>query len=469
MPPSTPPIPPTDVVLALHTSTSIDELAPLWGELLAHHVASAPHLGDLGEVRSADESWQIRRAEYLAWWEEPLSMIFTVSEQDSPRLLGYAFVRIVPSAGSWKLGDRVGVLETLVVAAGARGRGLGRLLIEAADAHCRSHGVTTLRVSVIEGNDAHAFYSHYGAAGFTRTLLLPLPLSPTTPAGDRGPAAVSLGIDGPRGTFLERLRSRAELAFREGAFERADELFTHVLHSLADSGAAGGLPYLNVLNDHALVAYGLGRWAECEVRLREVLEGCEELAGPTAAQTIGALARLGEVLGEQGRWEEAETFAREAVRRAGAGLPPVAEVALSARLGLAWHLERTAAPDAEEALRSVTETLVRALGSRHRTTLAARHLTVWLLRDQERYGEALDVARELVAARAQTLGAEHPHTLRAQADLAVLLHRTGHQREAAALARETLTASTLVTSLLGAGRHHDQQIRAACAEITADG
>jgi hypothetical protein len=94
---------------------------------------------------------------------------------------------------------------------------------------------------------------------------------------------------------------------------------------------------------------------------------------------------------------------------------------------------------------------------------------VWLQRVQERYGEALDVARELVAARAQTLGAEHPHTLRAQADLAVLLHRIGHQREAVALARETLTASTLITSLLGAGRHHDQQIRAACAEITTSG
>ncbi|MEU6353594.1 GNAT family N-acetyltransferase [Streptomyces sp. NPDC047072] len=465
MPPSTPPIPPTEAVLAEHPATAIDDLAPLWGELLAHHVASAPHLGDLGEVRSADESWQIRRAEYLAWWEEALSKIFTVREQN--RLLGYAFVRIVPAAGSWKLGNHVGVLETLVVAREARGRGLGRLLIEAADAHCRSHGAGVLRVSVIEGNDAHGFYRRRGAAGFTRTLLLPLPLPHVTPAGDRGPAATASGIEDGTEMFLECLRARAERALREGVFERADALFAHVLGALEQSGAAGGLPYLKVLHDHALVAYGRGRWAEGEARLRRVLEGCEDLAGPTAAETIGALARLAEAVGEQGRWEEAETLAREAVRRAEAGLPPAHEETLSARLSLAWVLQRTAAPDADKVLRSVAEALTRVLGSRHRTTLAAQHLMVRLLRDQERYAEALAVAGELAAARARALGYEHPHTLRAQADLAVLLHRTGREQEAAALARETLTASALVTSLLGTGQHHDQQIRATCAEITS--
>ncbi len=123
MPSSTPPICPPASVLAEHPATAIDELAPLWGELLSHHVASAPHLGDLGEVRSAADSWEIRRAEYRAWLEEPLSKILTVSEHD--RLLGYAFVRIVPAAGSWKLGDRVGVLETLMVTAEARGARTG--------------------------------------------------------------------------------------------------------------------------------------------------------------------------------------------------------------------------------------------------------------------------------------------------------------------------------------------------------
>ncbi|WP_055530180.1 GNAT family N-acetyltransferase [Streptomyces graminilatus] len=455
---------PAAVVLAEHPSTAIDELAPLWGELLAHHVASAPHLGDLGEVRSAAESWQIRRAEYRAWLEEPQSKILTVSAGD--RLLGYAFVRIVPAAGSWKLGDHVGVLETLVVAAEARGRGLGRRLIEAVDAHCHAHGATTVRISVIEGNDAHAFYTRWGAVGFTRTLLLPLPLASATPADAPSLSTEALGHEHLKDRFLERLQARAELAFREGAFERADALYTHVLNALTESGTARGLPYLKVLHGHALVAYGQGRWADGEARLREVVAGREELAGPTAAETIGAMARLAEAVGEQGRWEEAETVAREAIRRAEAGLEPTHEETLSARLALAWVLERTGAPNTEEVLRPVTEALARALGSRHRTTLASQHLLVQLLRDQERYDEALDVARELAAARGETLGPEHPHTLRALADLAVLLYRAGRGPEAVALARETVAASALITSLLGADGHHDRQIRSACAEIT---
>jgi GNAT superfamily N-acetyltransferase len=454
------------VVLAEHPATAIDELAPLWGELLAHHVASAPHLGDLGDVRSTAESWLIRRAEYRAWLKEPQSKILTVSAGD--QLLGYAFIRIVPAAGSWKLGDHVGVLETLVVSAEARGRGLGRQLIKAVDAHCHAHGVTTLRISVIEGNDAHGFYTRWGAVGFTRTLLQPLPLSGATPTAALSLSTEALDHEHLRDRFLERLQARAALAFHEGAFERADALYAHVLNALAESGAASGLSYLKVLHGHALVAYGQGRWADGEARLREVLAGREELAGPTAAETIGAMARLAEAIGEQGRWEEAETLAREAIRRAEVGLKPTHEETLAARLALAWVLERTGAPDAEEVLRPVTEALTGALGSRHRTTLASRHLLVRLLRNQERYDEALDVARDLAATRGETLGPEHPHTLRAQADLAVLLHRVGREQEAAALARETVAASALVTSLLGADGHHDRQIRSACAEITTN-
>lgn len=755
MPPS--PIPATTVVLAEHPSDDLDALAPLWGELLDHHAASAPHLGDLGEVRSAEESWQIRRAEYRAWLDEPHAKILTVRDHD--QLLGYAFVRVIAAAGSWKLGDRVGVLETLVITADARGRGLGRRLLQAVDDHCRAHGATTLRISVIDGNTAHDFYARHGAVAFTNTLLLPLPVSGMTvpaprpasgpepgggaweviervtvpkgaaanedellvadgglvavvdgatdksgrdyggltggaraarcvrdtlarmaadtapdravdqittalaklrtqwnvPADDpvapsaaaavvvpalrliwrvgdvhvalrRGatwtrlpatkriddvlagtraaythcmiaggrseeeiaaqdpgrevilpvlkeqgrlanrpgpygygvldgtpvpadfvevipfddqveeivlasdgflspaatlttaeaelqaaiaqdplrigmnpgtkgvkPGAVSFDDrtyvrlrrspgpawaatppgaatperDSGRGSLLERLQARAGLAFRDGDFERADALYAHVVSVMEQSGAQGTLPYLAALHDHALVCYGQGRWADGEARLREVVQGREELAGPVAAGTVGAMARLAEAVGEQGRWEEAETLAREAVHRAETGLPATHEEALAARLALAWVLQRTGAPDTEEVLRAVAGDLARVLGVRHRTTLASRHLLARLLREQERYDEALAVVRELAADRAGTLGPEHPHTLRAQADLAVLLHQVGHQEEAADLARSTLADSALVTSLLGAAQHHDQQIRTALGAITS--
>ncbi|MFF1712206.1 GNAT family N-acetyltransferase [Streptomyces sp. NPDC058268] len=437
-----------------HPATDIDQLASLWAELLAHHVHSAPHLGDLGEVRSAAESWTIRRGEYLAWLEDPLARILTASVDD--RIVGYAFVRIVPAAGSWKLGEQVGVLETLVVAGEARGRGLGRQLLEAAEAHCHEHGVTTLRISVIEGNDAQGFYHRRGAVGFTRTLLLPVP----------GIAAAPIAHDAETDTVLDRLLSHAELALREGAFGRADALFTHVLGARREVGTTESLQYLAVLHDHALVAYGQGRWADGEARMRRVLEGREELAGPMAAETVGAMARLAEAIGEQGRWEEAESVAREAVRRAETGLTAGHEEALAAQLGLSWVLVRTGAKEAEEILWPLQTAMAQSLGRRHRTAMSARHLMVQLLRDQRRYTEALDIAEELATTRAQSLGPEHAHTLRAQADRAVLLHRVGRTEEAAALARETQATSTLVTELLGTDQHHDQKIRSALLEIT---
>lgn len=453
MPPS-PQIAPNPTVLAEHSATSIDELAPLWSELLSHHVAAAPHLGELGEVRAAPESWAIRRAEYRSWLNEPHSKILTVSEHN--RLLGYAFVRVVPAAGSWKLGEHIGVLETLVVAAEARGRGLGRQLIEAAERHCHTHGASIMRISVIEGNNAQGFYTRRGAVGFTRTLLLPVPAQP----------AKGIERDAPAETLLERLQARAERALHEGAFSRADALFTHVLSALQEPGAAERLHYLAVLHDHALVAYGQGRWNEGEARLRRVLQGREELAGPTAAETIGAMARLAEAIGEQGRWEEAEAAAREAVRRAETGLDGDHPESLAARLGLCWVLVRTGSQEAEQMLRPLTEAVTASLGGRHRTALAARHLMVQLLRNQERYDQALPIAEELTEARVRSLGPEHPHTLRAQADHAVLLHRAGRTEEAAALARETLATTTLITDLLGTDQHHDQKIRSALAEIT---
>ncbi|MFD7919658.1 GNAT family N-acetyltransferase [Streptomyces sp. NPDC059740] len=751
MPPSTPISLP--LVVGEHPSDALDDLAPLWRELLHHHVACAPHLGKFGEVRSAAESWQIRRAQYLAWLEEPDATVLTVREDG--RLLGYAFARIVAAAGSWKFSDRVGVLETLVVAAEARGRGLGRRLLQAVGEHCRARGATSLRISVIDGNDASSFYARYGAFPFTSTLLLPLPVRGTAvppprpaaaeggsgswqvvehvtvpkgaaganedellitdelvavidgatdksgrnyggltggaraaqcvrdtlarmapgttpgaaveqitaafaelrerwnvPAGDPvAPSAVAavvvpalgliwrvgdvhvalrrgatwtrlpatkriddvlagsraaythcmlasgrseeeiaehdpgravilpilkeqgrlanrpgpygygvfdgtpvpagfveiiafdgdveevvLATDGflsPAATLvaaeaelrealaqdslrigvnpgtkglrpgadsfddrtyarmrlapdptrtrplpaaasrgdglLERLHSRAERAFSEGAFSRADVLYGHVLNALEQSGAAGTAPYLEALHGHALVCYGQGRWAAGEARQREVLRGREQLAGPTAGETVGAMARLAEAVGEQGRWEEAETLAREAVARAESGLPATHEEALAARLALAWVLQRTGADTAEEVLSVLTQESAQVLGNRHRTTLASRHLLVRLLREQERYPEALDVARDLTAARAATLGPEHPHTLRAQADLAVLLYRTGQSEEAAGLARHTLADSALITELLGTDQHHHQQIRSTLAEFATSG
>lgn len=101
----------------------IDRLEPLWAQLLAHHSQQAAHLAALGAVRPPRDSWRLRRGQYLGWLQEPSTRV--LAARDGDRLLGYAAVRVLEAPGSWQWGDRVGVLETLVVDDEARGAGPG--------------------------------------------------------------------------------------------------------------------------------------------------------------------------------------------------------------------------------------------------------------------------------------------------------------------------------------------------------
>ncbi|MET7487734.1 tetratricopeptide repeat protein [Streptomyces sp. NPDC005538] len=276
---------------------------------------------------------------------------------------------------------------------------------------------------------------------------------------------------GPAGTevapadveSIDGLLQAAELAVDGGAFERADELYTAVLAGVESGPCAGDLWHLQIVRDHALVAYGLGHWAQAEARLRRALAGREELAGRDAASVIDALARLSETIGEQHRWAEAEALAREAVRRADRALPEVHEAALGARLALAWVLASIREPDAESLLRPLAETLDAIRGFNHPDTLAARHLLVEFLCDHQRFEEATVLAEDLLAIREATRGPEHPHTLLLRAQFALLLHHTGRTDEAAVLAEQTLTTSVRVQ---GAQAHHTIKIRNIHHEIT---
>lgn len=108
-------------------AASIDRLEPLWRELLDHHLSAAPHLASLGAARDPAGSWRVRRAQYQQWLADPRAAVLIA--QDDGRPAGYAMIRAVDAAGSWQWGDRVGILETLVVTGTARGTGLGRELM----------------------------------------------------------------------------------------------------------------------------------------------------------------------------------------------------------------------------------------------------------------------------------------------------------------------------------------------------
>jgi ribosomal protein S18 acetylase RimI-like enzyme len=73
-------------------------------------------------------------------------------------------------------GERMAELETLSVAEGERGQGVGRALMDAAYAVMRELGATELMLYVLEGNDAAVrFYERLGMRPYLRVMLGPVP------------------------------------------------------------------------------------------------------------------------------------------------------------------------------------------------------------------------------------------------------------------------------------------------------
>lgn len=160
-------------VIDVLASSDVDRLERLWKQLLAHHSQAAGHLTSLGAVRPPEDSWRLRRGQYLAWLKEPLAAV--LAARDGDRLLGYAVVRVVDAPGSWQWGDQVGVLETLVVDDEARGAGIGQALLGTARQRLAELGIQVMKISVIAGNeDAVRFYQREGAVDFVNTLVMPV-------------------------------------------------------------------------------------------------------------------------------------------------------------------------------------------------------------------------------------------------------------------------------------------------------
>lgn len=141
----------------------VDRLADLWAAMHAHHAPLAP---DVAPVRPLEESWRRRRAQYAEWLASGDAALI-VADDGCESLMGYAVVRIGSGAATWDIGERVAELESLSVAAQARGAGVGAALVRAARAFARERGAQRLTVSVVHNNEgALRFYAREGFGPF---------------------------------------------------------------------------------------------------------------------------------------------------------------------------------------------------------------------------------------------------------------------------------------------------------------
>jgi ribosomal protein S18 acetylase RimI-like enzyme len=151
----------------------VDLVEGLWKEMVEHHRELTGHTYP---VRSHEEAWRRRRAQYVEWLESGEGHLFLVPGEGAEGApLAYAFLRIGSSGPTWNLGDGVGDLESLSVAAAARGKGIGTELID----HCRDRlialGAQWWTVSVIVANDgAIDLYEREQFRPFWQTMVAPL-------------------------------------------------------------------------------------------------------------------------------------------------------------------------------------------------------------------------------------------------------------------------------------------------------
>jgi len=136
----------------------LDEVEPLWLALVAHHHEVAPQLGP---VRGDGESWAMRRSQYEQWLGDRGA--FVVLARDGARPVGYAFVAIDKPGPTWPGDGDTGWVETLSVDPGARGQGVGRLLLDRVESELAKLGIEEMRLDAIASNDgALRFYEREG-------------------------------------------------------------------------------------------------------------------------------------------------------------------------------------------------------------------------------------------------------------------------------------------------------------------
>lgn len=157
---------PDGVVVSRWDAGRLDAIEPLWRSLVAHHAS----LAAVPPVRTAEEAWQRRRAQYEQWLTGGEGTLFVAEIAGKPQ--GYLMLTISEGTPTWNIGDRAAEIETLAVLPAARGKGVGTALIEAALDFAETRGATATAVGVAHSNDgAIRFYERQGFQPFYVQLL----------------------------------------------------------------------------------------------------------------------------------------------------------------------------------------------------------------------------------------------------------------------------------------------------------
>jgi ribosomal protein S18 acetylase RimI-like enzyme len=155
-------------------ASALPRVQPLFQAMVEHHRLVA---GGDWPVRDGQQAWARRRREYVDWLAAGNAWLLLALPIDPAQdtAVGYAFVRIRGPGATWDLGEEVGELESLSVAEGSRGAGVGTTLIEHARQLLVEQGISHWSVAVVEANTpAVRLYERAGFRPYYRELLAEL-------------------------------------------------------------------------------------------------------------------------------------------------------------------------------------------------------------------------------------------------------------------------------------------------------
>ena len=232
---------------------------------------------------------------------------------------------------------------------------------------------------------------------------------------------------------LPRLEAEIQLATTltdQGEFERADKLLAPVL-LLIDQTTNRSKPanlsadtLIDARRAAATAAMGVGDGARAERLARDTLQLATALSDKSAIS--GAQAALADILGEQGKWEEAKALLNEAYTneqlRLGRAHPRVIQL-LSLLANMAFR--EGDYPLAQTRYQEAVNLAATALGPLHPDTLGFKAHVLLALAEGGDYQAAIIGFREQIPIVAQALGADHPNVLTMRSNYANALRAAG--------------------------------------------
>ncbi|MEO8463944.1 MAG: GNAT family N-acetyltransferase [Gammaproteobacteria bacterium] len=151
--------------MRIRRATSID--LPLIGRLGALLV-EAHHAFDPQRFLAATSRTKEGYAYFLGTQlEEPDAAIFVADDNDN--VIGYAYAVVDDSYDYMALRGPAGILHDIIVDPDNRGRGVGRLLLEAVFTYLQSRGAPRIVLSTAERNEVAQRL--FAGVGFRRTMI----------------------------------------------------------------------------------------------------------------------------------------------------------------------------------------------------------------------------------------------------------------------------------------------------------